>query len=149
MKRKFTIYAIVIALVVLSISGVVTYINETYNKTVTTNVEQNVSNVRDTLNVKTFSYEFNGHKYIRFTSGEESWCVHDPDCPCQDKMLRQKLNNITTVITNDTRRMLNNVETRINNKINNQNTRLSNIEKKVQPKTIIRTRTITIYKKKK
>ena len=65
------------------------------------------------------------------------------------KKLRKKLNNITTVITNDTRKMLNNVETRVNNKLNDQNVRLSNIEKKVQPKTIIRTKTITVYKKRK
>lgn len=103
----------------------------------------------DTLNVKTFSYEFNNHKYIRFTSENESWCVHDPDCPCQNEMLRKKLNNITTVITNDTRKMLNNVETRVNKKINDQNVRLINIEKKVQPRTIVKTRTITIYKRKK
>lgn len=108
----------------------------------------NTSNV-DTLNVKTFSYEFNNHKYIRFTSENESWCVHDPDCPCQNEMLRKKLNNITTVITNDTRKMLNNVETRVNKKINDQNVRLINIEKKVQPRTIVKTRTITVYKRKK
>ena len=108
----------------------------------------NTANV-DTLNVKTFSYEFNNHKYIRFTSENESWCVHDPDCPCQNEMLRKKLNNITTVITNDTRKMLNNVETRVNKKINDQNVRLINIEKKVQPRTIVKTRTITVYKRKK
>ena len=108
----------------------------------------NTSNV-DTLNVKTFSYEFNNHKYIRFTSENESWCVHDPDCPCKNEMLRKKLNNITTVITNDTRKMLNNVETRVNKKINDQNVRLINIEKKVQPRTIVKTRTITVYKRKK
>lgn len=108
----------------------------------------NTANV-DTLNVKTFSYEFNNHKYIRFTSENESWCVHDPDCPCQNEMLRKKLNNITTVITNDTRKMLNNVETRVNKKINEQNVRLINIEKKVQPRTIVKTRTITVYKRKK
>ena len=108
----------------------------------------NTANV-DTLNVKTFSYEFNNHKYIRFTSENESWCVHDPDCPCQNEMLRKKLNNITTVITNDTRKMLNNVETRVNRKIHDQNVRLIHLEKKVQTRTIVKTRTITVYKRKK
>ena len=42
----------------------------------------NNSNV-DTLRVKTFSY--NNHKYIKFTSGNESWCVHDPDCQDENK----------------------------------------------------------------
>lgn len=143
-SKQIIICSSVFVLGTLAIIGVCT--NNSNKEQQVTNI--NTSNV-DTLNVKTFSYEFNNHKYIRFTSENESWCVHDPDCPCQDEMLRKKLNNITTVITNDTRKMLNNVETRVNNKLNDQNVRLSNIEKKVQPKTIIRTKTITVYKKRK
>lgn len=42
----------------------------------------NTSNI-STLRVKTFNY--NNHKYIKFTSGKEAGYVHDPDCPCQNK----------------------------------------------------------------
>ena len=145
-SKQIIICSSVFVLGTLAIIGVCNSANNSNKKQQVTNI--NTSNV-DTLNVKTFSYEFNNHKYIRFTSENESWCVHDPDCPCQDEMLRNKLNNITTVITNDTRKMLNNVETRVSKKLNDQNVRLSNIEKKVQPKTIIRTKTITVYKKRK
>lgn len=145
-KKTIICCGCAVTLLSLATIGVYNSVNGDGNKQEVTNI--NTSNV-DTLNVKTFSYEFNNHKYIRFTSENESWCVHDPDCPCQNEMLRKKLNNITTVITNDTRKMLNNVETRVNKKINDQNARLSNIEKKVQPRTIVKTRTITIYKRKK
>lgn len=146
-KTGIIICTCLIGLGTTAIIGLCNSTESNKEKQEVSNIE-NTSNV-DTLNVKTFSYEFNNHKYIRFTSENESWCVHDPDCPCQDEMLRNKLNNITTVITNDTRKMLNNVETRVSKKLNDQNVRLSNIEKKVQPKTIIRTRTITVYKKRK
>lgn len=143
MKRNIIIY---IVIAILAIGGTAFSIMAT-NKEVSS-IKTETSNV-DTLNVKTFAYEFKGHKYIRFTSENDSWCVHDPDCKCQDEMLRTKLNNITTVITNDTRKRLNNVEVRLNQKIEAQNNKLSNIEKKVQPRTIVKTRTVTVYKKKK
>ena len=35
-------------------------------------------------------FEYNGHKYILFTSGESrNGFVHDPDCPCHEQYINK------------------------------------------------------------
>ena len=79
-SKQIIICSSVFVLGTLAIIGVCNSANNSNKKQQVTNI--NTSNV-DTLNVKTFYY--NNHKYIKFTSGNESWCVHDPDCQDENK----------------------------------------------------------------
>ena len=45
-------------------------------------------NGRGTLTI--FRFEYDGHKYILFTSGElKNGFVHDPDCPCHKQYVNK------------------------------------------------------------
>lgn len=53
-------------------------------KTQESTVEKEYLYLKDGLgSLNVFRFEYDGHKYILFTSGEtRNGFVHDPDCPC-------------------------------------------------------------------
>lgn len=87
------------------------------------NEEQKLVSVGDTITSegKVMEFEYNNHKFINIIKPDangnpsESYVVHDPNCRC----LTNKLNNITTVITNT-----NNHNTRSSNSITRANFRV-------------------------
>ena len=66
--------------------------------------------VTDTIKCSTFKFEFDNHDYIKFKTEGNEHIIHDPACKCVSK----KLNNITTVIVNNDKKMTQEVNERLN-----------------------------------
>ena len=46
--------------------------------------------LKDVSTLDVFRFEYDGHKYILFTSGElKNGFVHDPDCPCHKQYVNK------------------------------------------------------------
>lgn len=65
--------------------------------------------VTDTIKCSTFKFKFDNHGYIKFKSPEGNYIIHDPSCGCMSK----RLNNITTVITNNDNKHLKDITTQL------------------------------------
>lgn len=142
---------IILISVILFFMGIIflTTVTSNNNSTVVTN--DKVENI-DTIKCATYKFEFDGHKYIKFkTSNGEEYYIHDPKCRCQSN----KLNNITTVITNNQNNNTADLQKQINalDANNRANFRviensLAEIRNEVKkPHIIYRTVTKTVYVK--
>lgn len=142
---------IILFIIILFFIGVI-FLTMSSNKKNVVVENDKVENI-DTIKCATYKFEFDGHKYIKFkTSNGEEYYIHDPKCRCQVN----KLNNITTVITNnqnsntaDLQKQINALDA--NNRANFrviENT-LVELRKEVKkPHVIYRTVTKTVYVKK-
>lgn len=97
---KANIKSIIIAAItfVLFLTGSMLIVNKCTSKS------NDIAIVGDTLTSegKVMEFEYQNHKFINIVKSDEndnmeSFVVHDPNCRCSIK----KLNNITTVITNN------------------------------------------------
>ena len=97
---KVNIKSIIIAAItfVLFLTGSMLVVNKCTGKS------NDIAIVGDTLTSegKVMEFEYQNHKFINIVKSDEngnteSFVVHDPNCRCSIK----KLNNITTVITNN------------------------------------------------
>lgn len=66
--------------------------------------------VTDTIKCSTFKFKFDNHGYIKFKSPEGNYIIHDPSCTCMSK----RLNNITTVITNNDNKHRKDIDVKLN-----------------------------------
>ena len=102
---KVNIKSIVILRVIIStITFVLFFIGSMLVVNKCTGSSNDIAIVGDTLTSegKVMEFEYQNHKFINIVksdenSNQESFVVHDPNCRCSVK----KLNNITTVITNN------------------------------------------------
>ena len=87
--------SVIIALFILVVIVCILVFN-TNNKSTQAEPDTNAV-VTDTIKCSTFKFKFDNHGYIKFKSPEGNYIIHDPSCGCMSK----RLNNITTVITNN------------------------------------------------
>ena len=93
----------------------------------TTQIEVTPSTVvTDTIKCSTFKFEFDGHDYIKFKTADGEHIIHDPACKCISK----KLNNITTVITNNEKK----ANEELNEKLDKMAVQLKNLKEEVDKK---------------
>ena len=93
----------------------------------TTQIEVTPSTVvTDTIKCSTFKFEFDGHDYIKFKTTDGEHIIHDPACKCISK----KLNNITTVITNNEKK----ANEELNEKLDKMAIQLKNLKEEVDKK---------------
>lgn len=93
----------------------------------TTQIEVTPSTVvTDTIKCSTFKFEFDGHDYIKFKTADGEHIIHDPACKCISK----KLNNITTVITNNEKK----ANEELNEKLDKMAIQLKNLKEEVDKK---------------
>lgn len=100
-----------------------------------------------TVQMKVVQFDYHNHKFLEINRPTGNYIVHDPNCKC----MSTKLNNIVTVmdrnnqkncdkITETTKSSVNANVGVINNTLKHLEERMSNLEKKCQPKVT------TIYK---
>lgn len=93
----------------------------------TTQIEVTPSTVvTDTIKCSTFKFEFDGHDYVKFKTTDGEHIIHDPACKCISK----KLNNITTVITNNEKK----TNEDLNEKLDKMAVQLKNLKEEVDKK---------------
>lgn len=93
----------------------------------TTQIEVTPSTVvTDTIKCSTFKFEFDGHDYIKFKTADGEHIIHDPACKCISK----KLNNITTVITNNEKK----ANEELNEKLDKMAVQLKNLKEELDKK---------------
>lgn len=125
-KKSLYIVLIVFASVVALLSISLNYL--TNNKSNMENVEvvDQSKVVTDTIKCSTFKFEFDGHDYIKFKTADGEHIIHDPACKCISK----KLNNITTVITNNEKK----ANEELNEKLDKMAVQLKNLKEEVDKK---------------
>lgn len=93
----------------------------------TTQIEVTPSTVvTDTIKCSTFKFEFDGHDYVKFKTADGEHIIHDPACKCISK----KLNNITTVITNNEKK----ANEELNEKLDKMSVQLKNLKEELDKK---------------
>lgn len=97
------------------------------NKQQTTQIEVAPSTVvTDTIKCSTFKFEFDNHDYIKFKTADGEHIIHDPACKC----VSSKLNNITTVIVNNEKK----ISQELNEKLNKMSVQIKNLQAEVAKK---------------
>lgn len=99
--------SVTIALLVL-VGVVCAVLFNTTNQSTQVEVDPNAT-VTDTIKCSTFKFKFDNHGYIKFKSPEGNYIIHDPSCGCMSK----RLNNITTVITNNDNKHIKDIDTKL------------------------------------
>lgn len=125
-KKSLYIVLIVFASVVTLLSISLNYL--TNNKSNAENIEvvDQSKVVTDTIKCSTFKFEFDGHDYVKFKTADGEHIIHDPACKCISK----KLNNITTVITNNEKK----TNEELNEKLDKMAVQLKNLKEEVDKK---------------
>lgn len=125
-KKSLYIVLIVFASVVTLLSISLNYL--TNNKSNVENIEvvDQSKVVTDTIKCSTFKFEFDGHDYVKFKTADGEHIIHDPACKCISK----KLNNITTVITNNEKK----TNEELNEKLDKMAVQLKNLKEEVDKK---------------
>ena len=125
-KKSLYIVLIVFASVVTLLSISLNYL--TNNKSNVENIEvvDQSKVVTDTIKCSTFKFEFDGHDYVKFKTTDGEHIIHDPACKCISK----KLNNITTVITNNEKK----TNEELNEKLDKMAVQLKNLKEEVDKK---------------
>lgn len=106
-KYRSSVGVVIALVVVFVVVCVVLFTTNTQNIEVEPDPNATVT---DTIKCSTFKFKFDNHGYIKFKSPEGNYIIHDPSCGCMSK----RLNNITTVITNNDNKHLKDITTQLN-----------------------------------